>query len=123
MVRLQLGSEQFRLIPASESQFHNGSITTHLPLTFLMLTAEVSIPQWFDYNENQVNIIIYGMVVSIPQWFDYNGNVRKIEPYALCSLNSTMVRLQLKSGKKDFLVPIPSQFHNGSITTEQFNLK
>ncbi len=118
MVRLQ--RINFAVDPQKgfESQFHYGSITTKETIDSNKFEVEVSIPLWFDYNEEMKKRILKEKQVSIPLWFDYN------EPHVGVkvlnrenSLNSTMVRLQQPKGNWTPVVNLMSQFHYGSITT------
>ena len=69
-----------------------------------------------DYSDNSTP-----EEVSIPLWFDYNYiQTKKLNGFTHESLNSTMVRLQLRESEfNSKLFLFVSQFHYGSITTNQ----
>jgi len=79
-----------------QSQFHNGSITTHQPELLKYSAFLVSIPQWFDYNSL---LLAFSNENEFTSQF-HNGSI---------TTEIDNLSVNLVNG---------SQFHNGSITTK-----
>ncbi len=75
-------------------QFHFGSIGSFInDRNFLKTT--VSIPLWFDWKVDQTTAKGRFCAVSIPLWFDWKSALEFNDVYAICSFNSTLVRLEV----------------------------
>ncbi len=118
MVRLQPLSAKTAGTNLSLSQFHYGSITTLFEVYVENVSLGVSIPLWFDYNSRLSFFKLNLKVVSIPLWFDYNYlflNLIKLEDVVSIPL---WFDYNWKRHRPLGRCRFQSQFHYGSITTE-----
>ena len=42
---------------------------------------DVSIPHWYDYNDDEIFLSFWVLAVSIPHWYDYNCRTDCFEPF------------------------------------------
>ena len=94
MVRFRWGEVQIIDLSEIESQFHYGSIQIRSQFTLSPYSSIVSIPLWFDSDDNIMSIHLKSFFVSIPLWFDSDLSDAQLTELGEARLNSTMVRFR-----------------------------
>ena len=116
MVQLEPVSCAIKSVMLPSFQFHYGSIRTHIVIKNQYICM-LSIPLWFNQNNNNGRMIFNCMDLSIPLWFNQNSFINRGIVIVVVSFNSIMVQLEHGLGQL-YALRIIFQFHYGSIRTK-----